>query len=205
MKEGDVVSGEVIRQLTDQTKDVFAAALLFLWVGTLKPGANGPVSRGPLLGWAIGSVLFFVFLVLVREKISKRKFRWVSPFVGFALMWVFYWISGLPLQSMVTSVSTVLGVGLLAWSVILLISLIIVMKTNFREGRLGGGIRWFVTRGADIVDQISSNVFMVGVILGLVTLLQAGMTGWWMPWLIVLGMIILLVVGVIPVFSRDGR
>lgn len=193
-------SGDVSRQLADQLKTVFVAALLSLWAATLRLGENVPVKRGAWLPWVIASVFLFFWVVYRREKIRWPKLRWVLPFVAVALLWLMYLISGF---SFPIGFYTSVAIGLLVWTVLLLAVLLIVMTRGLTEGKMGRTIRRFVTWGGSVSLPVTLFVLLTSVLLGWTRLWNAGMRGWWMDPLLYLGTIIFVVVALVPFRRAD--
>ena len=194
-------SGDVSRQLAGQLKTVFVAALLSLWAATLRLGENVPVKRGAWLPWVIASVFLFFWVVYRREKIRWPKLRWVLPFVAVALLWLMYLISGF---SFPIAFYTSVAIGLLAWTVLLLVVLLIVMTRGLTEGKMDRTIRRFVTWGGSVSLPVTLFVLLTSVLLGWTRLWNAGMRGWWMDPLLYLGTIIVVVVALVPFRRADN-
>lgn len=183
--------GDVSRQLADQLKTVFVATLLTLWTATLTLGENVPVSRGAWWPWAIASAFVFLWVVWRREKISWPKLKWAFPFVAAALMWAMYFIGGL---SYPAGLFKGIAAFLFAWAVLLLVALLIVMTWRLKEGKVGRIIGWIVKFGGAASFPLSLLVLMSGIVMGWARLENAGMRGWWMTSILILGMIIFVVV-----------
>lgn len=195
-------SGDVSRQLADQLKTVFVAALLTLWTAMLTLDANAPVSRGAWWPWAIASAFVFLWMVWRRKKIRWPKLRWAFPFVASALLWVMYFIGGLPYPA---GLFKGIAAFLFAWTLLLLAGLVVVMTRGLKEGKLDRIIGRVVTWGGVASWSLSLLVLITGVILGWARLENAGMNGWWMTPILILGTVIFIVVAcVIPRREKDS-
>ncbi|MFA5308221.1 MAG: hypothetical protein WC370_01895 [Dehalococcoidales bacterium] len=187
-------SKEVIRQLADQLKTVFIAALLTLWTATLTVGSNTPVNRGSWLLWAIASPFAFLWLVLQREKIRWPKLKWVFPFLAVALLWGLYFLGGVSFDA---GVFKGIAAVLFGWSILVLLIMLVVMTWNPKQEKLNRIIGWIVTRGGAAAFPLSLLVLISGIIMGFARLENAGMKGWWMTSILIVGVIIFIVVAVV--------
>lgn len=193
---------ELMRQVADQLKTVFIVGLLCLWLSTLKPEVNVHVERGPWLPWLIVSVLLFSWVVYSRKKVRWPKLRWVFPFAAVALLWLMYLLSGV---SFPTIFFTGLAVFLLAWTVLLLLTLVLIMTRWRAEGKLGKTITCGVKQGDYFYWQLSVLILLLSVVRGWTILWDVGMRGWWMDPLLYLGVLVFIVVGLVyPLTSRSG-
>jgi hypothetical protein len=200
-KPPTINSGEAVRQLADQLKNVFVAGLLSLWVATMTPNTGASTHSGSWWSWAIASVFVFFWMVWRREKIRWPKLKWVFPFIAAALMWVMYFIGNIPF-----SAGAFKGIGafLLAGALLLFVALVRVITKGLKEGRIDRIIRRIVIWGGAASFPLSLLALMSSIVSGWARLESAGMRGWWTTPLLIFGVLILIVVGLAPFYREKG-
>jgi len=185
-------SGVIGRQLGDQLKTVFIVGLLSLWLAALKSGVNVALKRQPWWYSAITSALVLLLYFLWGiKKVPVRGLRWATPFVMVGFVWIAYWISGL---SFPAGLFIWLAGGLFIWAFVLFLALILIMTRWRSKGKLSKAIKWIVKWGDIAYWPLSFIVLLTSVLLGWIRLWDAGVRGWWMDPLLVLGVLMSIVV-----------
>jgi len=86
---------------------------------------------------------------------------------------------------------------LFGWSILVLLIMLVVMTWNPKQEKLNRIIGWIVTRGGAAAFPLSLLVLISGIIMGFARLENAGMKGWWMTSILIVGVIIFIVVAVV--------
>jgi hypothetical protein len=184
-------SGVIGRQLADQLKTVFVVALLSLWLVMLNSRVTTTPKRLEWWPLVILSVLAPILYLFWRRKRVHGFRLWLPPCVVVVFIWIAYWISGVSLPA---GLFIGLAIGLLAWAVVLFLALILIMTRWGSKGKLGKVIMWGAEWGEYIYWPLSFLVLLTSVLLGWIRLWDAGMRGWWMDPLLVLGVLMAVVV-----------
>lgn len=205
--EGELLANRpraVIRQLVDQLKTAFIMGLLVLWLATLK---SAPGTREAYWVFVILSVAVALFWFVWRWK-KRHALRGWLPFVMLGVMegliWFTYWISGVSTNVLELEI---IGYLLLLWAGLLLLALVLVMVGRGTNGKLGKAISKGAEWGNNANAQLSVASLSCSVILGWSRLLNAGYRGWWIVVLLYLGVAMIYIVALAPMFyhNEGGR
>ena len=182
------------KKLADQLKTVFAMCLLVFGLAAVNLGGNAPSKR---LAWYPFVIFTAIFLVYYfgrgRKKVAvnPRYIRWIIPFFIVAVIWLYYGVSGISLSK---DGLIWIGVCMLIWSSILLLSLFWIMNEWGVKRKPTKTIIWFVKNGNYAYWPLSIVVLLASVILGCAKLWDAGERGWWTYALFYLGVLLAFVV-----------
>ena len=105
--------------------------------------------------------------------------------------------------SLPVEVLDVLAIVLLAWVVLLFIALLLAMPRRLTGRKLDNAIRHFAQWGEGVYRPLANAVLFISVLLGWIRLLNAGIRGWWMVPLLLLGMMICIIVAIAMTISSN--
>jgi hypothetical protein len=183
------------KTLADQVKNMFVASLLALWVGTLHSNVNVPKERGSWIIWLIASIGIFIWIIVQRNRIRWPKLKWIFPLIAVGFMWLLYFISGISFPSIVL---TIIGICLVAWTLFLLVLLVLVLYTNLLHQFINKVVDW----NGSFTFPITFLVLMTSVVLGWTRLRDTGINEWSMNLLLILGILVIIVVW-LTLIQRD--
>ncbi len=178
-----------LRQLAEQLKTVFVALLVSILSTQLMSGVNLPLKREPWWHFVIVSVVaVLIWWFLGRKKIPRG--RWWGSLCGvIAYVWFLYYISG---TSFPVGVLWLFASVLFLWTLFDLFAIVLITRSSWEEGKIGKCTALGVEKLDSVSLPLGLFVLVTSVFLGWLRLLNAGLRGWLMNGLLVMGIIVMI-------------